>query len=170
MKSPAAPVRGFAPSRRLALAGFALVAITLIAAGLTIWDRREETIASYQREITNLGTVLAEQTARSMQAVDLVLKEVQAKAVAAGARTPQEFKRVMGSEEIHRLLVTRQETLPQAGAVGIVGADGTLINTSRGWPVPALDVSDREHFLYLRDHNDGGVFVSAPTRARLTGE
>src|SRR5207247_3337627 len=63
-----------------------------------------------------------------------------------------------------------QETLPQANAVGIVGADGTLINTSRGWPVPALDVSDREHFLYLRDHNDGGVFVSAPQRARLTGE
>src|SRR5712692_1691570 len=154
MDLPAAPGRGSTPSHRLGLVGIVLVGITLIAAGLTIWDRREESIASYQREIVNLGTVLAEQTARSMQAVDLVLKEVQAKAVAAGARGPQEFKRVMASEEIHRLLTTRQETLPQANAVGLVGADGMLVNSSRSWPVPILDLSDRDYFSYFRDHND----------------
>jgi hypothetical protein len=119
-----APKRRSAPSRRLSLAGVILVGVTLIAAGLTIWDRREESIASYRREITNLGTVLAEQTARSMQAVDLVLKEVQAKFVAAGTDNSEEFRRVMETEEVHRFLVSRQETLPQVNAVGLIGADG----------------------------------------------
>ena len=76
------PKRRSAPSHRLSLAGVILVGVTIIAAGLTIWDRREESIASYRREITNLGTALSEQTARSMQAVDLVLKEIQAEVVA----------------------------------------------------------------------------------------
>src|SRR5271154_7434002 len=123
--------RRAAPSHRLSLAGVVLVGATVIAAGLTIWDRREDAIASYRREITNLGTVLAEQTARSMQAVDLVLKEVQARVAAAGADNPEEFKRVMGTEQIHRLLVGRQENLPQTDSIGLIGADGTLINGAR---------------------------------------
>ncbi len=126
------PKRRSAPSRRLSLAGVVLVGITVIAAGLTIWDRREEAIASYRREITNLGIALAEQTARSMQAVDLVLKEIQAEVVARRTQTPEQLKRVMGTEAVHRYLVSRRETLPQAGAVGLIGADGTLVNgTSR---------------------------------------
>src|ERR1700687_4848629 len=44
------PKRRSVPSRRLALAGIVLITITVIAAGLTIRDRREETIASYRRE------------------------------------------------------------------------------------------------------------------------
>src|SRR5579864_713708 len=93
MNDPDGPKRRSAPSRRLSLAGIILVGITLVAAGLTIWDRHEEAIASYRREISNLGTALAEQTERSMQAVDLVLKEVQAEVVARGIQTPEQLRR-----------------------------------------------------------------------------
>src|SRR5260370_9431091 len=112
MRDVDGPKRRSAPSRRLSLAGIVLVGITIIAAGLTIWDRREEAIASYRREITNLGTVLAEQTARSVQAVDLVLTEIQAEVVATGTRTPEQLGRVMGTEEVHRFLPSLRENLP----------------------------------------------------------
>jgi PAS domain S-box-containing protein len=156
------PKRRSVPSRRI-------VGVTVIAAGLTIWDRQEETIASYRREMTNLGTVLAEQTARSMQAVDLVVKEVQAKVAAAGAVNPEEFKRVMGTEAIHRFLVSRQESLPQADSIGLIGPDGMLINGARNWPVPLIDLSDRDYFTHFRDHNDAGLFIGEPRPNRLTG-
>jgi PAS domain S-box-containing protein len=169
MNDPDGPKRRSAPSRRLSLAGIILVGITVIAAGLTIWDRREESISSYRREITNLGTVLAEQTARSVQAVDLVLTEVQARVAAAGTDNPDEFRHVMGTEEVHRFLVGRQGTLAQVNAVGLIGADGMLVNSSRLWPTPILNVSDRDYFTHLRDHDDAGVFVSEPARNRLTG-
>jgi two-component system cell cycle sensor histidine kinase PleC len=163
------PKRRSAPSRRLSLAGVILVGVTVIAAGLAIWDRREESIASYRREITNLGTVLAEQTARSMQAVNLVLNEVQAKVSAANTVNPEQLDRVMGTEEVHRFLVSRQETLPQAKAIGLVGADGRLINGSRLWPTPLIDLSDRDYFTHFRDHDDAGIFIGAPRPDRVTG-
>ena len=163
------PSRRSAPSRRLALAGVILVGITIIAAGLAIWDRREESIASYRREITNLGTVLAEQTARSMQAVDLVLTEVRAKVSAANTVDPEQLARVMGTDEVHSFLVSRRETLPQAQAIGFVGADGRLINSSRIWPTELIDLSDRDYFTHFRDHEDAGIFIGAPRPDRVTG-
>ena len=169
MHDVAGPKRRSVPSRRLSLAGVLLVGVTLIAAGLTIWDRREEAIASYRREITNLGIALSEQTARSMQAVDLVLKEVQAEVVVRGIRNPEQLRRVMGTEQVHRYLVSRRETLPLADAVGLVGANGTLINGSRQWPTPVIDLSDRDYFTHFRDHEDAGIFIGAPRPDQTTG-
>src|SRR5438093_8908081 len=69
--------------RSLTLIAAALMAITLAAAGALMWDQRQAALARAQSDITDLGIVLAEQTARSLQAVDLVLRNTRA---AVGAR------------------------------------------------------------------------------------
>src|SRR5439155_20741261 len=118
------------PSYRLGLAGLVLIVITLIAAAVTILDRREEAIATYQREMNNLGVVLAEQTARSMQAVDLVLGEIRAKALATGVAEPQQFGTLVGTEGFHRFLAGRAGNLPQTSAVGLMDSAGNFVNSS----------------------------------------
>ena len=60
------------PSYRLRVAGTIIIAITVAAAGLNIWSTRADAIAYSRQVMTNLGVILAEQTARSFQAVDLV--------------------------------------------------------------------------------------------------
>lgn len=157
------------PSRRLGLAGLVLIVITVIAAGLTIWDRREEAIASYQREMKNLGVVLAEETARSMQAVDLVLQETRAKVLSTGIENSQQFERLIGTEKFHRFLAGRAANLPQSGGIGLIGPDGGFVAGSRVWPTPALNFADRDYYQYFRERDDPGVFISAPVRARVTG-
>jgi hypothetical protein len=80
--------RRFRASRYLSFIGTGLLAVIVIAAGLAVWDRREESIARSRQEMINLGVVLAEQTARSIQAADLVLQETKAMVLAAGADNP----------------------------------------------------------------------------------
>ena len=72
-------------------------------------------------------------------------------------------------EEIHRFLADRLKLLPQADAIGLVGDDGRLVNGSRTWPVPAVDLSDRDYYRHLRQHGDPAVFISAPVISRITG-
>src|SRR5439155_4347240 len=106
---------------------------------------------------------------RSMQAVGLVLDEVQGKVLAANTVDPERLGRVMGTEEVHRFLVNRQETLPQAKAIGFIGVEGRLVNGSRQWPTPPMDLSDRDYFRHFRDHDDAGVFIGAPRPDLVTG-
>jgi PAS domain S-box-containing protein len=161
-------LRRIRASRRLSLVGVGLLIVVLLAAGVAVWDRRMEAVARAEQETSNLGLVLAEQTARSIQAVDLVLQEVQAMVVSAGAASPTQFERSMESEEVHRFLVDRLKLLPQADAIGLVGENGRLINGSRFWPVPMVDFSDRDYFIHLRQSHDPAVFISDPVVSRLT--
>ena len=170
MVQPDRPVaRRFRASRHALLVGVGLLVVILLAAGTAIWERRGEAIARSEQETRNLGIVLAEQTARSLQAVDLVMQEVQAMVVAAGVESAPQFENAMGTEEIHRFLVDRLKVLPQADAIGLLGDGGKLVNGSRFWPVPAVELSDRDYYKHLRQHDDPGAFISDPVISRITG-
>ena len=169
MINSADPIRRLSSSHRLYLIGGVLIAATIVAAGLAVWERRQQSIESYKRELTNLSITLAEQSARSMQAVDLVLRETQSKVEAAGVDNAAEFTRRMASEEIHRFLADRVAALPQAMGISPINADGLVINTPREWPVSWVDVSDRDYYVHFRDQDDRGAFISAPVRGRVTG-
>jgi signal transduction histidine kinase len=157
------------PGYQLLIAGLILVGITVIAAVWAIADRREEVFTSYRRELANLGIVLAEQTARSIQAIDLVLQETRKEVLATGIADPDQFKRALATHELYRLLHGRSENLPQADVIALIGADGILLNHSRDWPVPFVDLSDRDWYAHLRDRDSSGVFVSKPVLGKLTG-
>src|ERR1700683_4931609 len=64
-------------ARRLWFICGLLIVTTLVVGRAVIWQLRSYAIADTRRELTNLGTVLAEQTSRTIQSVDLVLQEVQ---------------------------------------------------------------------------------------------
>ncbi|TMJ62283.1 MAG: PAS domain S-box protein [Alphaproteobacteria bacterium] len=158
------PKRLSPTSRRLSLTGFFLIGITIGAAGLAIWDRHAETLAHTRDATAKLSVVLGEQTARSIQAIDLVLQEMQAKVSGPGISQPDQFKRAMGTEAIHNFLMERVKNLPQARAIGLVGPDGWLVNGSRFWPIPQVDLSDREYFQHFREHDDPGLFIASAAR------
>ncbi|MBV9376435.1 MAG: hybrid sensor histidine kinase/response regulator, partial [Alphaproteobacteria bacterium] len=147
-----------------------MLVVIIFAAGLAVWDRREDAIARSRQETTTLGTVLAEQTARSIQAVDLVLQQTQAMLIAAGADTPERFREAAATQEVHSFLRDRWQALPQADAIALVGADGKLVNTSRNWPAQSIDLSDRDYVKWAQQDNDAPIFISVPAVSRSSGD
>jgi len=59
----------------LSLVSAGLLVITVLAIGATVWNLRSQAVADARRDIDNLATILAQQTHRSVLAVDLVLEE-----------------------------------------------------------------------------------------------
>src|ERR1019366_2240714 len=117
-----------------------------------------------------MGAVLAEQTGRYVQTVDLIVQELRSKAAGLDFKTPEDFQRLMGTPAIQAYLVERVKNVPQADAVALIGADGIVVNWSRPRLPDRMDVSNRDYFIWCRDHDDPGIFIGALAAARLTGE
>jgi hypothetical protein len=119
-----ASLRRHPPSNcRLNLIGLAVVWITLLAAGLAIWDLRQEAIKIYTEEIENLGVAFAEQTSRTLQSVDLVLDQVKDRVLASGVETAPQFEQLLAGRKWHQYLADRVKSLPQAGGLALIDPD-----------------------------------------------
>src|SRR5580658_2206812 len=90
--APAAIRAGWARvARQIWVVGATLALLTLIGAGLTIWDMHRRTLQEANDDARTLGTVLAAQTTRYVEVIDLPLREVQARTVQLGIRTTEDF-------------------------------------------------------------------------------
>jgi signal transduction histidine kinase len=148
--------------------GMALIGAILLGCGLAIWDLHEEAIAQQILVVRNLGFVLAEQTTRSVQVVDLVLQEMQARVGVFGIETPEELARLFGTGPTRSFLRERLRNLPEANAVSVIKLDGHILVSSRELTVDP-DLSDRDYFRHFVEGADPTPFVSIPVRSRVVG-
>jgi signal transduction histidine kinase/DNA-binding response OmpR family regulator len=157
------------PSHLLTIAGAALAALTVAVAAVTIWDLRERALADARTDLANVTLILAEDTTRTVQAVDLVLQELQLRVAETGIGTPAEFRTKFGTREVHDYLQGKETNLPQADIISLVAADGGLLNDSASWPVPAIDSSDRKHLEQAREAPADRVIISEPLPTKSSG-
>jgi diguanylate cyclase (GGDEF)-like protein len=156
-------------SRRLLAAGASLLLLLLVALGLMIWQLHRDDLAEAHQNVSKLGLAIAEQTARSVQAGDLVLEELRRQITGLRPETVEDFKAKLANEDLFKFLKDRADFLPQIDAFTVIAADGKLVNFSRQWPAPPTDLSDRDYVAWFRDHDVPDAFVSKPVQNRATG-
>ena len=165
--------KGATSARRLdmrigsAAIGFVGIAVAII--GLTVGGLRSDAITNASVNIGNIATVLAEQTKRSVQSVDLVLTDIRDNVKAQGSRTSEEFRNLLAGKDTFSYLVDFLKRLPEADVITIVDEYGKIINLSRSWPAPAVDVSDRDFFKVFRESDSQALYVSEPVVSRVSG-
>jgi PAS domain S-box-containing protein len=136
--------------RLLIVLGILLIAINI---GSAIWDARsdrERIFQDVQREVSNITSMLAEHTATGLEAVDLVLRDVQR--MGPGSALARMGPRLR-DELTH---------LPQVTAIIIYDAEGRVV--ARTSETPALDAvrSDRPWVSVHSGGKDAGLYVSQP--------
>jgi signal transduction histidine kinase len=146
-----------------------LIGVAILASTIVIWDMRLRATATYQREATMLGTVLAEETTRYIQVIDHVLQELQTRSQLLAPQTVTEFSDRLGTPEMRDILRERVRNLPPLNSFVLVAADGSETNSSRGASPAGLDLTNADYLTWFRDHDDSGLFVSATRASRVIG-
>jgi signal transduction histidine kinase/DNA-binding response OmpR family regulator len=144
-----------------------LIIAILIGAGLAVsMNLRESTLRNTETSLRNISVALAEQADRAVQGADLVLSSTAEFVVAEGVADAAGFESKMAGQRMHDTLAEKLVGLPYISAVTMISADGDLINFSRSWPIPRVNVADRDYFRAMRGDPTLQRFISAPVRNR----
>ncbi len=122
------------------------------------WRSYRHSLTVTQRELGNVASALAEQTAWTFQGVDLLLADT--------ARWYESERGAVDAGRVDEVLANRAAGVPQVRLMTIVDAQGVQRHRSRGSPPPHLDVSDRSYFRAHRDGTVPGLFISEPLVTR----
>lgn len=145
------------------IAAALLMMMSVVAAGSAIWNLHSRVEMETQASLGRVALVIAEQTSRSFQSIDLVLKgvidRVQMNSVGDGAAG-----RNLTSKALHDYMAREIVNLPQVANLILIDANGDYSNSSQVWPVPTMSLAHREQFKYLRDNASGSLFVSRPVK------
>jgi len=155
--------------RRLFVVAIGLTCTAALAIGLTIWWLRSDAIADASKDSSNLAIVLADQTENSIQSIDLVLTEIKNYEELLGTKTPDDFDRVLSSEDTYRFLMERLSRLQQADTISLVDKNGKLVNTTQQWPSPRINLSDRKHYQHFKSKDDKDIYISDAQVNRING-
>ncbi|WP_183044152.1 bifunctional diguanylate cyclase/phosphodiesterase [Pseudorhodoplanes sinuspersici] len=148
-----------------------LIGLAVLAVGATIMALREDALRDATNDTANIATVLAEQTERSVQAIDIITSDIVDRfGNLGGGMAPDSFLALLRSRITHDQLVERLGHLPQTDFVALIDRDGHIANSSRTWPMPYNDVSRRDYYIHARDNTGRQLFISDLVRNRITNE
>ena len=134
-----------------------LVAINIIAA---IWDVRkahDRTESRAKRDFSNMTRLLAEQTAASLDSVDLILRALQGKGVDETVAIAPKLR-----DELDRI--------PHIAALSVFNAQGQLVLLSSNIPAFDPEVAERPYFVAHRDGKADQLHLSEPYRVGPGGQ
>jgi PAS domain S-box-containing protein len=156
----------FIPTTRAVLASVSALAIVIVSGtALILGELRSRQVADAQREVANMSRILAEQTSRTLQGVDLVLKGA-IERVQEGRIQPW----LMEHATVRALMRARISGMPYVRALCIFDAQGYLSLHSHASPTPNLFAGDRDYFKVHVENSGYGLYIDKPIRSRLNGE
>jgi len=160
-KTRARPDPSWITLRRALFAfGVVLVGINVVSSLWTLRSDRIRVERDALRNFANLTALLAEQTARSFESVNLLLDAATSDMAATGIGD-------LAARETR--LKDRLSGIPQVRSLLLLGPDGRVLVDTAGDIPAGLDMSDRIYFVAQRDGNASGRFVSGPFQGRASG-
>jgi len=149
----------------------ALIGAAVIAIGLTVLALRNDALSDAARDAGNIATVLAEEGASSVQSIDIIATELKDELLRVSRGDIATLQTLLHSSRAYTLLSERRTRVRQADFVALVDVNGKLATTSRMWPTPPADLSDRDYFQHFKSLSGGtdALFISGVAVNRISG-
>ncbi|MDP3074590.1 cache domain-containing protein, partial [Bradyrhizobium sp.] len=146
-------------------------AIGLIAAAsVTVVATRNKTLSDGTGDLSRLGLAIATHTHKIIFGADLIISDLEERFISAGKVSADGFVEYAGIKSMNGLLHDMVVISSDLDTLVMIDRHGKLINSSLSGPTPAIDLSDRDYFINLRDNPDLSYFISEPLKNRGTGQ
>jgi signal transduction histidine kinase/response regulator of citrate/malate metabolism len=157
------------PSRLAAMIGIVLILAVILSAIAAVWSLRTEAISQARVAIEKMMTIVAGHTNQSIASAYIVLDAIADRVRAAEIQDDAGLRKEMATPEVFAMLKDDISGLPQIDVASIVAANGDIINFSRSFPPPPINLTQRDYFKAQQADPNLGVYISDPVRNFGTG-
>lgn len=150
--------------------GLALTVLIFSLTALAVIQLKENAINEWSKELENLTLVTADHAYQTIFSAEVALESIddlvdQQKLVDASA-----FQKFASKKETHQLLSDRQVANPIIDVISLVDIKGNVVNFTRSYPPPPINLSDRDYYDWHLKHNSDNNFYSLPVKNRGNGK
>ena len=131
----------------------------------TLWVDWQDSLDQARRRSESLAESLAAQATAIVSGTDRQLSAI-AEVLTERMGHHHEGGLERGDPEVAALLLRRVALTPHIRAITIVGANGTVLNDSRGLDAPHFNLADRDYFTFHRDGGADRLFIDQPAISR----
>jgi signal transduction histidine kinase len=157
------------PLTLLVACGILLAAALLIVTGLVASYLRQQTLESSEAGLSRLDSVLVEAGNRSLLRVEAVLSDIASHIRLADAPRPDAITRDIGEAAVVAHLDHKIEATPQISSIALIGADGTVISHTGGWPAADVNIATSDYFTALESNKGLEASIGAPIDLDISG-
>jgi len=155
--------------RWLLLCGVLLIAVIAVGTAMMVDQFRERALVNSERELKNTAVLLAKHLDQEFEELELVQNTLVEQMRSTAIASREDYERQMSGQDVHLMLRAKIQALSHVDSLSLIGSDGKLINSARSWPVPAVNVANREYFIALKSDPQLTTFLSEPVRNLVTG-
>jgi len=156
---------------RLIILTSALLALIFVANALvSAYLLRKSTIQDRSEQLASLTVILAEHTSQILFSATAVLQSILDVVDLQKISTEKEYRDFVTKKDQFNLLQDKTKSNPILDVATFIGDDGHVLNFSRSYPTPDINLSERDYFQYLSAHNDPSTFYSVPVQNKGTGK
>jgi len=157
-----------AASRATRALGIGVVIALASLAWLSVLQLRSQAETAARSSAEDQAYAMAVHAYQAFAAADSIATGI-ARTVAADPSSPAVFDADASAEAQYQLLLARQAGFDGIGVVSMASASGRLLNTSRTFPAPTIDISDREGFKAALQMTENGPHIASPVQSRVDG-
>lgn len=123
-----------------------------------------------ERSARHLSLVMAEIADQSLTVNQLVIDSMLDWIAEEDVGTEEQYRRVASSRSFYERLVGRTAKLPTIDVATFIATDGTVLNYSRGYPPPSINLADRDYFIEQISDNQPPISLGKAVRNRGSGD
>jgi diguanylate cyclase (GGDEF)-like protein len=157
-------------SRLILGASIILAIIFVINAVISGLLLRRNTIDDRADQLATLTLILAEHTSQIIFSANTVLKSIEDVIHVAKIDNEKSYREFVSNKKQFELLEEKTKSNSILDVTTFVANDGKVLNFSRSYPAPEINLADRDYFIYLKDHNSPDTFYSVPVRNKGNGK
>ena len=157
-------------SRLIIGASIVLAIIFVINAVISGYLLRRNTTEDRADQLATLTLILSEHTSQTIFSANTVLNSIDDIVYAAKIEDEKSYRKFTSNKNQFELLEEKTKSNSIIDVTTFVGNDGKVLNFSRSYPAPEINLADRDYIVYLKNHNDLETFYSVPVQNKGNGK